>query len=61
MISGFLKIIRGFSDERRLTKLIEYTPFPPKYYAISHCLHQIIRGEYPDDAVAIIQCAIEEH
>ena len=60
MILGFLKIIRGLSNEERPTKLIENTPFPAQYYAISHGLHQLIRGEHPDDAAAIIHCAIED-
>lgn len=60
MILGFLKIIRGFSDEEQPSKLIEYTPFPAQYHAISQGLHQIIRGEHPDDAAAIIHCAIED-
>lgn len=60
MILGFLKIIRALSKEERPTKLIEYTPFPARYYAISHGLHQIIRGDHPDDAAVIIHCAIED-
>ena len=60
MVLGFLKIISGLSNEERPTKLIEYTPFPAQYYAISHGLHQIISGEHPDDAAAIIHCAIED-
>lgn len=60
MILGFLKIIRGVSNEERPTKLIEYTPFPAQYYAIHYELHQLIRGEHPDDAAVIIHCAIED-
>ena len=60
MALGFLKIIRGVSNEERPTKLIEYTPFPAQYYAIHHGLHQLIRGEHPDDAAVIIHCAIED-
>ena len=60
MVLGFLKIIRGVSNEERPTKLIEYTPFPAQYYAIHHGLHQLIRGEHPDDAAVIIHCAIED-
>ena len=59
IILGFLKIIRGLSSEEHPSKLIEYTPFPAQYYAISHGLHQLIRGEHPDDAAIIIHCAIE--
>ena len=60
MILGFLKIIRGLSSEEHPSKLIEYTPFAVQYYAISHGLHQLIRGEHPDDAAVIIHCAIED-
>ena len=60
MILGFLKIIRGFSIEEHPSKLIEYTLPPAQYYAISHGLHQLIRGEHPDDAAIIIHCAIED-
>ena len=60
MVLGFLKIIRGVSNEERPTKLIEYTPFAAQYYAIHHGLHQLIRGEHPDDAAVIIHCAIED-
>lgn len=60
MILGFLKIIRSLSNEEKPTKLIEYTSFPAQYYAISHGLHQLIRGEHPDDAAIIIHCAIED-
>lgn len=60
MILGFLKIIRGLSSEEHPSKLIEYTPFPAQYYAISHGLHQLIRGEHPDDSAIIIHCAIED-
>ena len=60
MALGFLKIIRGVSNEERPTKLIEYTPFPAQYYAIHHGLHQLIRDEHPDDAAVIIHCAIED-
>lgn len=31
MVLGFLKIIRGVSNEERPTKLIEYTPFAAQY------------------------------
>ena len=60
MVLGFLKIIRGVSNEERPTKLIEYTPFAAQYYAIQYGLHQLIRGEHPDDAAVIIHCAIED-
>jgi len=60
MILGFLKIIRGLSNEEHPSRLIEYTPFPAHYYAISHGLHQIIQGEHPDDAAIILHCAIDE-
>ncbi len=60
MILGFLKIIRGLSNEEHPSKLIEYTSFSAQYYAISHGLHQLIRGEHPDDAAIIIHCAIED-
>ena len=60
MILGFLKIIRGLSSKEYPSKLIEYTPFPAQYYAISHGLHQLIRGEHPDNAAIIIHCAIED-
>lgn len=60
MILSFMKIIRGLSNEEHPTRLIEYTPFSAHYYAISHGLHQIIRGEHPDDAAAIIHCAIDD-
>lgn len=53
MVLGFLKIIRGVSNEERPTKLIEYTPFPAQYYAIHYGLHQLIRGEHPDDAPSL--------
>ena len=59
MVLGFLKIIREVSNEERPTKLIEYTPFAAQYYAIQYGLHQLIRGEHPDDAAVIIHCAIE--
>ena len=48
------------SNEERPTKLIEYTPFAAQYHAIHHGLHQLIRGEHPDDAAVIIHCAIED-
>ncbi len=60
MVLGFLKIIRGVSNEEHPTKLIEYTPFPAQYYAIAHGLYQLIRSEHPDDASVIIHCAIED-
>ena len=60
MVLGFLKIIRGVSNEERPTKLIEYTPFAAQYHAIQYGLHQLIRGEHPDDAAVIIHCAIED-
>ena len=60
MVLGFLKIIRGFSIEEHPSKLIEYTLYPAQYYAISHGLHQLVRGEHPDDAAIIIHCAIED-
>ncbi len=60
MILGFLKIIRGVSNEEHPSKLIEYTPFAAQYFEISHGLHQLIRGEHPDDAAIIIHCAIED-
>lgn len=60
MILGFLKIIRGLSTEKQPSKLIEYTLHPAQYYAISHGLHQLVRGEHPDDAAIIIHCAIED-
>lgn len=60
MILGFLKIIRGLSTEEQPSKLIEYTMHPAQYYAISHGLHQLVRGEHPDDAAIIIHCAIED-
>ena len=60
MILGFLKIIRGLSTEERPTRLIEYILHPAQYYTISHGLHQLIRGEHPDDAAIIIHCAIED-
>lgn len=60
MILGFLKIIRGFSIEEHPSKLIEYTLHPAQYYAISHGLHQLVRGEHPDNAAIIIHCAIED-
>lgn len=60
MILGFLKIIRGLSTEEQPSKLIEYTLPPAQYYAISHGLHQLVRGEHPDDAAIIIHCAIED-
>lgn len=60
MILGFLKIIRGLSTEEQPSKLIEYTLHPAQYYAISHGLHQLVRGEHPDDAAIIIHCAIED-
>ena len=60
MVLGFIKVIRAIRQEEHPTKLIEYTPFPAQYYAISHGLHSLIRGEHPDDAAAIIQCAIDE-
>ena len=60
MIFGFLKIIRGLSNEEHPSKLIEYTPFAAQYYAIAHGLHQLIRSEHPDDAAAILHCAIED-
>ena len=34
MVLGFLKIIRGVSNEERPTKLIEYTPFAAQYYPV---------------------------
>ena len=60
MILAFLKIIRGLSTEEHPSKLIEYTLPSAQYYAISHGLHQLIRGEHPDDAAIIIHCAIED-
>ena len=60
MIWGFLKIIRGLSTEEHPSKLIEYTLHPAQYYAISHGLHLLIKGEHPDDAAIIIHCAIED-
>ncbi len=60
MVLGFLKIIRGLSNEEHPSKLIEYTPFSAHYYAISHGLHQTIQGEHPDDAAIILHCAIDD-
>lgn len=60
MILGFMKIIRALSQEENPTKLIEYTPFPEQYPAISHGLHQLIHGNHPDDAAVILHCAIED-
>ena len=60
MVLGFLKIIRGLSNEESPTRLIEYIFHPVQYYAISHGLHQLVRGEHPDDAAIIIHCAIED-
>ena len=60
MILAFLKIIRGLSIEEHPSKLIEYTLHPAQYYATSHGLHQLIRGEHPDEAAIIIHCAIED-
>lgn len=60
MVLGFLKIIRGVSNEEHPTKLIEFTPFAAQYYAIAHGFHQLIRSEHPDDAAVIIHCAMED-
>lgn len=59
-VLGFIKIIRALNTEELPGKLIEYTPFPAHYHAISQGLHDLIRGEHPDNAAAIIQCAIDE-
>lgn len=60
MVFTFLKIIRALSEEEHPTKLIEYTPFPEQYPAISYGLHKLVKGENPADAAAIIHCAIED-
>lgn len=60
MVLGFIKVIHALNLEENPGKLIEYTPFPAHYEAIMHGLHSLINGEHPDDAAAIIHCAIDE-
>ncbi len=57
---AFLKIIRALSKEECPSKLIEHTPFPAHYEAIINGLHKLIQSEHPDDAAAIIHCAIND-
>ena len=60
MTLGFIKVIRAINMEEQSGKLIEYTPFPAHYEAILHGLHSLISGEHPEDAAAIIHCAIDD-
>ena len=57
---AFLKIIRALSKEECPSKLIEHTPFPAHFEAIINGLHKLIQKEHPDDAAAIIHCAIND-
>lgn len=58
MVLGFLKIIRGVSNEERPTKLIEYTPFAAQYYAIQYASPEV-RGSpammYPSERICSVK------
>ena len=60
MVLGFIRVIRAFSEEESPGKLIDYTPYAAHYNEILEGLHKIIESEHPDDAAAILHCAIED-
>ena len=60
MVCGFIKIIRALKDEEKPNRLVEYTPFPERFHAINRGLHQLIDASHPDNAAAVIHCAIDD-